>query len=137
MYHLLVLHSLSMHKDRKCRYWPPNICAHRADFKLVWPISRNWAPRPKGPRASTCRVTIWNLFCNLREVYYGHGRNFVAKYGEDSLVWNQYIHLVDAKVKFYKYRFPIFFFRGVLKATLITHCFILLTSTFNRFKVKI
>ena len=35
----------------------------------------------------------------------------------DSLVWNQDIHPVDAEVKFYKYRFPILFFRGVLKAT--------------------
>jgi len=28
-------------------------------------------------------------------------------------------------VKFYKYRFPILFFRGVFKATLITLCFTL------------
>jgi len=37
----------------------------------------------------------------------------------------KYSHQVDAEVKFYKYRFPILFFRGVLKATLITLCFIL------------
>ena len=39
--------------------------------------------------------------------YYEHGRNFVAKGGGDSLVWNQYIHPGDADVKFYQYRFPI------------------------------
>jgi len=39
---------------------------------------------------------------------------------------------VDAEVKFYKYRFPILFFRGVLKATLSMLCFILLTSNFTR-----
>jgi len=37
-------------------------------------------------------------------------------------VRNQYSHRVDLKVQFYKYRFPILFFRGVLKATLITLC---------------
>ena len=26
-----------------------------------------------------------------------------------SLGWNQYVHLVDAEVKFYKYRLPILF----------------------------
>jgi len=48
----------------------------------------------------------------------------------DSLVRNQYksIHPVDAEIKFYKCRFPILRFSGVLKATLITPCFILLTS---------
>jgi len=51
-----------------------------------------------------------------------------------SLVWNQYIHPVYAEVKFYKHRIPILTFRGVLKATLMTLCFILLTSNFNRWK---
>jgi len=32
-----------------------------------------------------------------------HGRNFVAKYEGDSLVWNEYVHPVDAEVKFYIY----------------------------------
>jgi len=31
-------------------------------------------------------------------------------------------HLVDSEARFYKYRFPILFFRGVLNATLITLC---------------
>jgi len=37
-------------------------------------------------------------------------------------VRNQYSHRVDPEVQFYKYRFSILFFRGVLKATLITLC---------------
>ena len=40
---------------------------------------------------------------------YMHGRNFVVKFGGDNLVWNQYIHRVDAEVTFYVYRFPILF----------------------------
>jgi len=36
-------------------------------------------------------------------------------------VQNQYSHRVDSEAQFYKY-FPILFFRGVLKATLITLC---------------
>jgi len=45
-------------------------------------------------------------------------------------VLNQCSHRVDAEVKFYKYEFPILEFpnlvlRDVLKATLITLCFIL------------
>jgi len=39
-------------------------------------------------------------------------------------VYNQHSYRADAEVKFYKYRFPILFSRGVLKATLITLCFI-------------
>jgi len=46
------------------------------------------------------------------------GRNFVVKCEGDSLVWSQYFHRVGAEAKLYKYRFPILFFRGVLKATL-------------------
>jgi len=38
-----------------------------------------------------------------------HGRNFVAKCGGDSLVWNQYSDRVDAEVMFYIYSFPILF----------------------------
>jgi len=53
-----------------------------------------------------------------------HGRNFVVKCGGDSLMENQYICRADAAVKFYKYTYPILFLRGVLKATLITLCFI-------------
>ena len=53
-----------------------------------------------------------------------HGRNFVVKCGGDSLMENQYICRADAAVKFYKYTYPILFSRGVLKATLITLCFI-------------
>jgi len=37
-------------------------------------------------------------------------------------VRHQYSHRVDSEVQFYKYRFPILFFRDVLKATLITVC---------------
>jgi len=39
-------------------------------------------------------------------------------------VRNQYSHRVDSEVQFYKYKFPILSFRGVLKATLIPlgHC---------------
>jgi len=39
-------------------------------------------------------------------------------------MWNQYSYRADAEVKFYKYRFPLLFLRGVLKKTLITLCFI-------------
>jgi len=38
---------------------------------------------------------------------------------------NEYICRADAEVNVYKYTFPILFLRGVLKATLITLCFIL------------
>jgi len=37
-------------------------------------------------------------------------------------VRNQYSHRVDSEVQFNKYRSPVLFFRGVLKATLITLC---------------
>jgi len=52
-----------------------------------------------------------------------HGGNFVVKCGGDSLMWNQYSHRADAKVKFCECRFPILFFRDVFKAVLITLCF--------------
>jgi len=46
---------------------------------------------------------------NTRPVGGMHGRNFVVKCGEDSLVRYQYSHRVDAEVTFYIYRFPILF----------------------------
>jgi len=61
----------------------------------------------------------------LKTKFREHGRNFVVKCWENSLVLNQYSHQVNAEVKFYKYRFPILFFRRVLRATLITLCYIL------------
>jgi len=36
-----------------------------------------------------------------------HGRNFVVKFGGNSLVWNQYSCRIDAEVTFHKYRFPL------------------------------
>jgi len=58
-------------------------------------------------------------------VGYGHGRNCVVKCEGDSLVSNQDSHRVDAELTFYIYRFSILIFRGVLRATLITLCFVL------------
>ena len=48
------------------------------------------------------KVHSKTILCN-------HGRNFVVKYGGDSLVWNQYSQRVDAEVTFYTYRFPVLF----------------------------
>jgi len=49
-----------------------------------------------------------------------YGRNFVVKCG--GTVWCEInvANRVDSEVQFNKYRFPILFIRGVLKATLIT-----------------
>jgi len=55
---------------------------------------------------------------------------FCCKMLGESLVCNQYSNQVDAEVKFYKYRFPIVFFTGVLKAIVITLC-IILTDDFQ------
>ena len=71
-----------------------------------------------------------NSIIEARILYHSNSwTQFCCKMWWDSLVWNQYIHPIDAQVKFYKYRFPFLFLRGVLKATLITLCFIRLIST--------
>jgi len=58
--------------------------------------------------------------------YVTHGRNFVVKCeGQDSLVWNQYSHRVDAEVTFQYIRISNLIFNGVLTGTLITLCFAL------------
>ena len=56
-----------------------------------------------------------------------HGRNFVAKCGGHRLVWNQYSHRVYAEVTFYTVYIQIHnrISRCVLRATLITLCFLL------------
>ena len=41
----------------------------RDGFKPIWPILSNWAPRLKGPRANSDRVTVWNHFGIQRETY--------------------------------------------------------------------
>ena len=56
-----------------------------------------------------------------RSVSCMHGRNFVLKCWGDSLVWNQYNHLVYAEVTFY-IEIPNLISRCVLRATLITLC---------------
>ena len=46
----------------------PKTCVYRFIHSLtmqpgpIWLISPNWAPRLKGPHASTGRATVWNLF---------------------------------------------------------------------------
>ena len=62
--------------------------------------------------------------CRLR-ITEQYGRNFVVKCEGDNLVSNQDSHRVDAELTFYIYRFSILIFRGVLRATLITLCFVL------------
>jgi len=77
-----------------------------------------------------CKIstTQFDVLFRMNKIVY----TFCCKMWGGSLVWNQYIHPVDAEVKFCKYRFSILFFRGVLKATLIMLCFTLLTSNFTR-----
>jgi len=49
---------------------------------------------------------------------------FCCKMWRDSLVQDQYSHRVDAEVTFF-IQFPSLISRGVLRATLITLCFVL------------
>ena len=64
-----------------------------------------------------------------------HGFNFVAKCGGDSLVSNEYVHPVDAEVKFYKYNFPVLFWECFESNT--NHALLIfLTSNFNKCNVR-
>ena len=82
----------------------------------MWQLMSNWLTWKFGLKKAI-RLSFIN--CTLRQ-----GCNFVVKRAGNSLVYNQHSYRADAEVKYYKYRFPILFCRGVLKATLITVCFI-------------
>jgi len=56
-----------------------------------------------------CGRSISDYKHNIRVLNHCHGRNFVVKCGEDSLVWNQHSHKADAEVTFYIYRFQILY----------------------------
>ena len=63
---------------------------------------------------------VWHtLTLNLRS-----WAQFCCKMWGDSLVWNQYSHPIDAEVTFYT-QIPNLISRGVLRAKLITLCFVL------------